>query len=84
MSRRLDWGGRPEAPVKNPYRDTFAVYGALAVIVVVVSWLTGGSVGRAIVIALFFFLAASAWSVYRLRARNRRVEESQHRDTDRL
>jgi nicotinamide riboside transporter PnuC len=80
MSRRLEWGGRPETPVKNPYRDTFAVYGVLAVVVVIVAWATGGSVGRAIVVALFFFVVASAWSVYRLRARNRRVEEADRRE----
>ena len=80
MSRRLHWGGRPETPVANPYRDTFAVYGALAVIVVVIAWLTGGSVGRAIVVALFFFVVASAWSIYRLRARNRRAADADRHD----
>jgi Flp pilus assembly protein TadB len=80
MSRRLQWGGRPETPVKNPYRDTFVVYGLLALLVVVIAWLTGGSVGRAIVVALFFFVVASGWSVYRLRERNRRVAEADRQD----
>jgi Flp pilus assembly protein TadB len=71
VSRRLEWGGPPEKPTTRPYRDTFLVYGALAVIVVLVAWATGGSLGRAVVVALFFFAAACAWNVYRLRARAR-------------
>jgi Flp pilus assembly protein TadB len=77
MSRRLEWGGPPASPTRNPYRDTFVVYGVLAVIVVVVALLTGGSFGRAIVVALLFFVAASAWNVYRLHARRRRAAEAE-------
>jgi Flp pilus assembly protein TadB len=69
MTRKLEWGGPPHQPTKRPYRDTFLVYGALSVIVVLVAWLTGGSLARAVVVAVAFFGAASLWNVYRLRTR---------------
>ena len=47
MSKKLEWGGVPELPPpKNPYRDTLLVYGALALVILIVAWLTGGSVGQ--------------------------------------
>jgi Flp pilus assembly protein TadB len=72
VTRKLEWGGPPHQPTKRPYRDTFLVYGALAVVVVIVAWLTGGSLARAVVVALAFFGAASLWNVYRLRTRKDR------------
>jgi Flp pilus assembly protein TadB len=72
VTRKLEWGGPPHQPTKRPYRDTFLVYGALAVVVVIVAWLTGGSLARAVVVALAFFAAASLWNVYRLRTRKDR------------
>jgi Flp pilus assembly protein TadB len=83
MSRRLEWGGPEQSPTKSPYRDTFVVYGVLALIVVVVALLTGGSLARAIIVALVFFVAASAWNVYRLSTRRRRTAEvDSRRDGD--
>jgi membrane protein implicated in regulation of membrane protease activity len=69
MSRRLQWGLPESPPPKHPYRDTLLIYGALALLIVVVAWLTGGAVGKATVIAVFFFVVASAWSIYRWRSR---------------
>ena len=40
-------------------------------LIVLVAWLTGGAVGKAAVIAVFFFVVASAWSIYRWRSRLR-------------
>jgi hypothetical protein len=72
MSQNLKWGGIPEMPPpKNPYRDTLLVYGALSLIIVLVAWLTGGSVGKAVVIAAFFFVVASAWTMWRFHVRAR-------------
>ena len=43
MSKKLEWGGIPEVPPpKNPYRDTLLVYGGLSLVIVIVSWVTGG------------------------------------------
>ena len=82
MSPRLQWGLPEAPPPRHPYRDTLLVYGVLAVLIVVVAWLTGGAVGKAAVIAVFFFVVASAWSVYRWRRRlcaeadDRRAQEA--------
>jgi membrane protein implicated in regulation of membrane protease activity len=62
----------PETPPpKHPYRDTLIVYGAFAVIVVLVAWATGGGVVRAVVVAAIFYVVASAWSIHRWRERLR-------------
>ena len=53
----------------HPYRDTALVYGAMALVLVVVATLTGGSVLRAAVAALLFFALATAWSWWRFHAR---------------
>jgi membrane protein implicated in regulation of membrane protease activity len=82
-SRRLSWGGRPDAPPpKRPYRDTVVVYAGLAVVIVVVSWLTGGGLGHAIAIASAFFVVATAYSSWQWRKRlaeeeRRRAAESE-------
>jgi Flp pilus assembly protein TadB len=83
MTRKLEWGGPPHQPTKRPYRDTFLVYGALSVVVILVAWLTGGSLGRAVIVALVFFGAASVWNVYRLRTRKEPAGETGGDDRDR-
>jgi membrane protein implicated in regulation of membrane protease activity len=69
--RRLQWGVPEEPPPKHPYRDTLIVYGVFAVLIVLVAWLTGGGVRRALVIAILFYVVASTWSVSRWRNRLR-------------
>jgi membrane protein implicated in regulation of membrane protease activity len=69
--RRLQWRMPDSPPPKHPYRDTLLVYGVFAVIVVLLAWATGGDMVRAIVVAALFYVAASAWSVYRWRERLR-------------
>jgi membrane protein implicated in regulation of membrane protease activity len=39
------------------------------VVIVVVSWATGGDLGRALVVATAFVLVATAWSWWRFRQR---------------
>jgi cbb3-type cytochrome oxidase subunit 3 len=70
-SRYLRWGAPDPPPPKHPYRDTLLVYGAFAVIVVLIAWATGGDVKKAAVVALVFFLLATAWNTYRLQQRKR-------------
>jgi len=67
--RRLQWELPEIPPPKHPYRDTLFVYGGLAAIVVLVAWATGGAVGKAAEVAIVFFVLASAWNVYRWRAK---------------
>jgi hypothetical protein len=69
--RRLQWELPESPPPKHPYRDTLLVYGAFAVIVVLVAWATGGGVAKAAIVAVIFFSVASAWNVYRWRTRAR-------------
>ena len=77
MSKRLQWGSAPEVDSsKSPVRDTLLVYGALSLIILLVAWLTGGSLGRALVIVPIFYVIASAWTIQRLRSRARREAAS--------
>ncbi|HTR96291.1 MAG TPA: hypothetical protein VMH61_00170 [Candidatus Acidoferrales bacterium] len=70
--RVFRWG-MPETPTpQHPYRDTFLVYGAIAILIVLFGWLTGGNVVRAALVALAVFVAASAWSAASWRRRLRR------------
>ena len=54
---------------KRPYRDSALIYGAFAVIVVVVAVATGGRVLWAVVAAVGAFLFAMLWTWRSLRAR---------------
>ena len=70
MSRKLDWGG-PDAPPppKHPYRDSALLYLAMASVILVVAWLTGGDMARAIAFAGIAFVGATGWSWWRWRER---------------
>ncbi|HZP73290.1 MAG TPA: hypothetical protein VFA97_07940 [Gaiellaceae bacterium] len=71
--RHLRWG-MPETPVpKHPYRDTLLVYGTMAVLLVLLSWATGASVEKAVIVMAIVFVAASSWSIVRWRERLRRM-----------
>ena len=60
------------APIpQHPYRDTAILYGVLAILLLVAAWLTGGDVGRAVVVAGAFFVVSTAWSWWRFRGRIR-------------
>ncbi|HST16712.1 MAG TPA: hypothetical protein VLK36_03520 [Gaiellaceae bacterium] len=80
-SRYLRWGAPDPPPPKHPFRDTLLVYGAFALIVVLVAWATGGDVKKAAVVAVVFFLLATAWNTHRIyqrkRAERTQAEEKQ-------
>ncbi|MGZ8783891.1 MAG: hypothetical protein ACXWZB_10395 [Gaiellaceae bacterium] len=59
---------RPPLP-NRPYRDSLLLNLVLAIVILVVSWLTGGDVGRALVFAIGFFVISTAWSWWRFRKR---------------
>ena len=69
--RRLHWSVPETPPPKHPVRDTLLVYAGLAVVVVLVAWVTGGSLFRAVVVAVGFYALASFWSLWRLRGQQR-------------
>jgi hypothetical protein len=61
---RFTWGTGPPTPLpKRPYRDTVIVNIGLAVTIVLISWLTGGRVRNAVIVAAAFFVVATAWSL---------------------
>jgi Flp pilus assembly protein TadB len=69
--RRLQWSAPAPPSSTHPVRDTILVYGGLAAFLVVVSWATGGAVGKAVLVAAFFFVVAVSWSLYRRRVKSR-------------
>jgi hypothetical protein len=61
---------RAERPLpRHPFRDSAVFYGLLAVVILAVSIITGGGVGKGLAIAAGFFVAATAWSWWRFRER---------------
>ena len=78
MSRRRRTADLPLP--KRPFRDSAVFYAVLALLLVLVAWLTGGRllpgeiVKRppelgAVLVAVVFFVLATAWSWWRFRAR---------------
>ena len=75
MKRRV-WTPPPDPMPKRPYRDTVLFYGALAIALVVVAILTGGDIVKALVVAVLFFVAATAWTWRYFRNRIRESERT--------
>jgi hypothetical protein len=76
--RRSGWSSVPPLPIpKHPIRDAAILYGVFAVIIVVIAWLSGTSVPRAIILAARVFVVAMGWSTlsWRRRLRDVRREE---------
>jgi hypothetical protein len=67
LSPRHESAGR-SIPAR-PYRDSALLYGALAVVIVVISLLTGGDVARAAVVAAVFWVLATGWTWFRFHRR---------------
>jgi len=71
----------PRRIPEHPYRDSVLAYGFLAVVIVGVAALTGGSTYKAGLVAGAFFVAAISWSWVRWRrelreeARRKAVEQ---------
>ena len=74
--RFLHWSV-DEPKSTHPYRDTMIVYGVLAVLIIGMAAATGGDLGKALVIAALFYVAATAWSLasWRRRLRKRRAAD---------
>ena len=56
---------------KHPYRDSVLLNLVLAALILVISWLTGGDAGRALLFAIGFFVISTAWSWWSFRRRLR-------------
>jgi Flp pilus assembly protein TadB len=68
-------GGNGQMPAKrrssHPHRDSALAYAVLGALVVLIAWLTGSSLARALVGGVGAFVLATAWTWWRLRARER-------------
>ena len=51
------------------YRDSVILNVVLACLIVLISWATGGALGRALVFAALYFVVATAWAWWRFRQR---------------
>jgi type VI protein secretion system component VasK len=75
--KRLRWESpdRHRPVPKHPYRDTAIVYGALAILLVVIALATGSDLARALITAAAVFVAATLWSwrLWRNRLRDERA-----------
>ena len=61
---------RPPRPLpKRPYRDSVILNVVLAALIVLISWATGGDLGRAFVFAGLYFVVATAWAWWLFRQR---------------
>ena len=54
---------------RHPYRDSAILNAALACALLLLAWLTGGELERAVLVAAGFFLVATAWNWWRFRQR---------------
>lgn len=61
-------------PPKQPYRDAVVVHGVLSALIVLVAALSGGELGKAVLVAVAYFVVATAWTWGRFRQRERRAE----------
>jgi membrane protein implicated in regulation of membrane protease activity len=79
MTRVRRWDMPEQPPPQRPYRDTFLLHLAFALIIVAVAWATGGSLPRAVAFAVAFFVLATAYSWWKWRQRferDRRAAEA--------
>ena len=60
--------GEPSIP-KHPYRDSAIVNAGLAVLLLVIAWLTGGDLSTAAIVAVGFFVVATGWNWWRFNQR---------------
>ena len=68
---------RDDRPIPDrPYRDSALVYGIMASVLVGLAALTGGSIVRACLAALTFFVLATAWSWWKFHRRIRERDEA--------
>jgi membrane protein implicated in regulation of membrane protease activity len=58
-----------QARSKRLYRDSLVLNFVLATVILVVSWATGGNPVKALVVAVFYLVVATAWTWWRIRQR---------------
>jgi Flp pilus assembly protein TadB len=73
--KKIRWETPPRRIPKHPYRDSAVLYAVLAGVVVGVTALTNGDVGRSVILAVALFVAATTYAWWRWRERIRREAE---------
>jgi membrane protein implicated in regulation of membrane protease activity len=69
----------PEEPLpKHPFRNSAIFHFVLACLLVLVAWITGGGIPRALAFAIGYFVIATGYSWWRWRQRV--AEEQQRRE----
>ena len=56
-------------PSKRLYRDSLILNLVLAALILVISWATGGNPVKALVVAVIYFVVATAWMWWRFQQR---------------
>ena len=69
-------------PPTQPYRSAAIVHGLLAVAIVLVAWLSDGSIGKALAVAAAYFVIATGWTWFRFRQRERQPAEKSSDPSD--
>ena len=59
---------------RNAYRGSAILHGTLAVVILAVAAISGGSLFRALLVAIAYFLVATGWTWFRFRQREARGE----------
>jgi Flp pilus assembly protein TadB len=72
--KRLRWAGPERELPKRPIRDSAIAYAVMAAVIVGLGAVTGGSLGRSLVVAVLFYAAAMAWALVRWRRKLREEE----------
>lgn len=63
-------------PPPRPYRGSAILHGVLALVILVVAAVSGGTLVRALVVAAGYFVAATGWTWFRFRQREARTRVS--------
>jgi hypothetical protein len=61
---------------KRPYRDSALFHLVLGLLLLLVAWLTGGELTRAVIWATLYVVVATSWSWWHFRQRLRREAEA--------
>ena len=72
--RRLRWPSHEASLPSHPYRDSAIIYACLAAIIVVIGALAGRSLVKVTLLAVAFFVVATAYSWWRVREKQRAQE----------
>jgi hypothetical protein len=60
-------------PPPHAYRGSAVLHAVLAAVILVIAAISGGSFARALLVALAYFVVATAWSWFRFRQRETRA-----------